>query len=134
MIKKTLATLFLFTVIAPVKSNATLLTLVPYATIIAPTQLLFNQKNISKDISEGASNCHDHLLVFLFITPFCAFRDVAEIKIDAENIVFGSPISDAAKARLTNVVMEIKEKVPAAHDLSDDAVILELANSQLIKK
>ncbi|MGZ3771544.1 MAG: hypothetical protein ACXVCR_10085 [Bdellovibrio sp.] len=128
MIKKTLAVLILITSVAPIKSYATGFTALPLLTITAPTQILTGQE---PDLSN--LGCPD-LTVLLFATIFCGIRDVAEVKMDAENVVFGSAISDAARARLGSFVKEIKEKVPAARNLEDEAVILEVANSQVVSK
>ncbi|MGZ3793470.1 MAG: hypothetical protein ACXVCP_14055, partial [Bdellovibrio sp.] len=99
--------------------------------IVAPTDLLLGEK---VGLSEAVKGCNGYLTGLIFFTALCFAKDVAEIKMDAENVVFGSPISDAAKVRLISLIADIKEKVPAARELSDDAVIIELVNSQLVKK
>ncbi|MGZ3771545.1 MAG: hypothetical protein ACXWRZ_11640 [Bdellovibrio sp.] len=131
MIIKTLATLILISSIVPIKSYGSGLTVLPTMTIAAPTELLFSKE---VGLSKVLEWCYGRWEFVIFGTALCGVRDVAEIKMNAENVVFSSPISDAAKMRLINFVAEIKEKIPATHDLSDDAVILELAKSQLIKK
>ncbi len=68
------------------------------------------------------------LAVLIFATLLCGVRDAAEIKMNAENVVFNIPISESSNQRLLEVIYEVKNNIQEAKVKSDDEILNELAS------